>query len=86
MILFARNNISFWLLQVDHFIDIAVEKSCVDLHLVDLIVLPASEDCEECADRFCNGGKSFIVVFPPALGKVFGAKAGFVKIIGVRDA
>jgi hypothetical protein len=86
IILFARNFESLWLLNVNDFIDVAIEKCSIDVHLVDL-VLTTSEDCEEGADGgvFGDGSKSLIIVFPPALGEAFGAKAGFIEVVGILD-
>ena len=54
---------------------------------MDLVVFTTSEECEESADRrvLGDGCESFVVVFPPSLGEAFGAKAGFVEVVGVLN-
>src|SRR5579859_2570774 len=85
VILFAGYLKSFRLFNVDCFVEFAVEESCIDVRLMDLVVFTTSEECEESADRCVlgDGCESFVVVFPPLLGETFGAKAGFVEVVGV---
>src|SRR5579859_1880698 len=87
IVLFTRCDESFWLFDIYSFIKIAIEEGCVDVHLVDFVVLATGEECEESANGgvLGDGCESFVVVFSPSLSEPFGAETSFVEVVGVLN-
>src|SRR5271154_3347778 len=83
MILFSWHSEAFWLLDVDNFIEGAVEKCSIYVHLMDRGLPATGKNGKEGSNGgvLCHRGESFVIVFPPSLGEALGTESCLVEAV-----